>query len=85
MPSFPVSLLRDPDAFDDFCRPHLTELQTHVRQPWESWYDVECKSEILRQTFAMSFVSLAAVFFASERFNVGIHDEGRRDLAAQRS
>jgi MFS family permease len=35
--------------------------------------------------FAMSFVSLAAVFFASERFNVGIHDEGRRDLAAQRS
>ena len=35
--------------------------------------------------FAMSFVSLAAVFFASERFNVGIHDEVRRDLAAQRS
>jgi hypothetical protein len=33
----------------------------------------------------MSFVSLAAVFFASERFNVGIHDEVRRDLAAQRS
>ncbi len=35
--------------------------------------------------FAMSFISLAAVFFASERFNVGIHDEGRGDLAAQRS
>jgi MFS transporter, MHS family, shikimate and dehydroshikimate transport protein len=35
--------------------------------------------------FAMSFVSLAAVFLASERFNVGIHDEGRGDLAAQRS
>jgi hypothetical protein len=25
------------------------------------------------------------VFFASERFNVGIHDEGRGDLAGQRS
>jgi len=35
--------------------------------------------------FAMSFVSLAAVFFASEQFNVGIHDEGRGDLAGQRS
>lgn len=35
--------------------------------------------------FAMSFVSLAAVFFASERFNVGIHDEGRGKLVGQRS
>ena len=50
MPSFPLSLLHDPDAFDDFCRPHLTELQTQVRESWEAWFDVECKSEILRQT-----------------------------------
>jgi MHS family shikimate/dehydroshikimate transporter-like MFS transporter len=35
--------------------------------------------------FAMSFISLAAVFLASERFNVGIHDEGRGGLAGQRS
>ena len=38
--------------------------------------------------FAMSFISLAAVFFASERFRVGIHEsdpEGRGDLAEQRS
>ena len=50
MPSFPVSFLRDSDAFDDFCRPHLTELQTQVREPWEFWFDAEFKSGILRQT-----------------------------------
>jgi MFS transporter, MHS family, shikimate and dehydroshikimate transport protein len=33
--------------------------------------------------FAMSFISLAAVFLASERFHVGVHDEGRRDPAGQ--
>jgi hypothetical protein len=49
MPSFSVSLLRDPDAFSDFCKPHLNELQTQVRQPWELWFDVECNSKIMRQ------------------------------------
>jgi hypothetical protein len=33
--------------------------------------------------FAMSFISLAAVFLASERFHVGVYDEGRRDLAGE--
>jgi MHS family shikimate/dehydroshikimate transporter-like MFS transporter len=37
--------------------------------------------------FAMSFISLSAVFFASGRFQVGVHEgdsEGRGDLAEQR-
>lgn len=56
MPSFPVSLLRDAGAFDDFCEPHLTELQTQVREPWEFWFNVNTKNNIIRQALPPVFL-----------------------------
>jgi hypothetical protein len=49
VPSFPVSLLRDANAFESYCKPHLVELSAQVQEPWEFWFDAECDSSITRQ------------------------------------
>lgn len=50
MPAFPVSLLRDADAFEEFCETHLTGLRTQVREPWEFWFNVECDNVVIRRS-----------------------------------
>jgi hypothetical protein len=40
MPGFHISLLHDADAFERFCRDHLTELRTRIQDPWEFWFEI---------------------------------------------
>ena len=50
MPSFPISLLRDANAFEEFCKAHLDELCSRIQQSWEFSYDVMCNNSIVRQS-----------------------------------
>ena len=49
MPSFPVALLHDADAFKGFCELHLDALKTRVQEPWEFWFEVVCHNAFVRQ------------------------------------
>jgi hypothetical protein len=49
LPAFPISLLRDADAFEAFCRTDLSDVQAEISEPWEFWYEVECYNTTLRR------------------------------------
>lgn len=77
MPGFPVSLLRDAGAFDNFCEPYLTELQTQVQEPWEFWFSFEADNHIIRQALPPVFLPVTQGPYPADRL-VGASLELRR-------
>lgn len=77
MPSFPVSLLRDANAFEEFCKSHLTELRTWVQQPWEFWFEVVCDNVIIRQSLPPMILPVTSGPFPADQLT-NAHNEFRR-------